>query len=770
MSLQQHLVNAGFGSALVYVACAACVAEVDTAAPEAKPGVVRQALSCTGKPAALPGTIDIYVAPGGSSAPTGGCGKPFATLQEAHDRIADPTNTDDPATSDYRVWVRGGVYEDESFDWTTFDLSGVHKISIESYPGEVATFDGLLGKNKFVNFKRADDPAGIDATNPPVNLGFRRIHVTNYRKWAIGIYRLGEVTIENSWFTNIGNRWAGVDAGLAVLHMGDADNCTIKNNVFSHIENVRESDVPARVAQWVPQDEDDEPPKPSDIYLIHVAYIHNDSDGNTFENNYVEHCSGDPFKTRNESDENKFLSNFTLWSGHRAFLNTHRNDAEDDDDEVNEFSSERNVLADNVALFPHPEFLAEDHPVNDLSWCTFPDCAHVTNASAASTPYMDSTGYLYPFIPDYEDVTSATQADIDNDGVDELFVAFSYPGHAGFVSDDLDGNVVFPAIPGLSLVLRTEGNEDRVLRKLVYKSDYWTQIPAIAGGDFISGGAKEVITAFQTPSETRIYRGSGVSSLTNQATLYTNTDIPPTRVTALAGGNFKTATAGDEFAVAIKNADDTETLWRGSKTTAQAAQLWTNTAAQWTGYHVGALAAVNPDSTTVQEVAASLHSSSATYLLWDVTTEFASQVYSDTSGSLWRVRSLVSTPDSGFDELYAGMEYWNVGRTYYFSDLLSGGVIHQIYSSEASESDRYWDTPAMTVRKIRSCREVVSILSGGDGDTTRVSAGDKNSIVAFGNYYRASLTPATDAEEDTTQLTRRSRGDTIADRIDCPPL
>lgn len=156
----------------------------------------------------------------------------------------------------------------------------------------------------------------------------------------------------------------------------------------------------------------------------------------------------------------------------------------------------------------------------------------------------------------------------------------------------------------------------------------------------MSGGAEEVVTAFHSSSKTYIYRGNGVGSLTNQATLYSDTSSSLTRVTALAGGNFKTGTgfAGDEFAVAIKNADNTETVWRGNTTTAHAAQLWTNTAAPWSGFNIGALAANNPNSTAAQEVAASLHSSTATYLLWDVTAGLASQVYSDTSGSLWRVR------------------------------------------------------------------------------------------------------------------------------------
>jgi hypothetical protein len=370
-------------------------------------------------------------------------------------------------------------------------------------------------------------------------------------------------------------------------------------------------------------------------------------------------------------------------------------------------------------------------------------------------------------LPDYEEVTAATQADVDNDGRDELFVAFRYPGHPGFTAQTNEGGVTFPSVPGLSLVLRTDGPDDRVLRRKVYSSDYWTEIPGLAGGDFESGGADEVITAFQNPSKTKIYRGNGKTSLTDRATLYSNQSSPPTRVTALAGGNFKSGTgfAGDEFVSAIKSADDTERLWRGNTTIAEQAELWKNTASPWTGYHVGALAAANPDSTGVQEVAASLHSSDATYLLWNVSTGLGSLVYSDTEGSLWRVRSLVAAPASGVDELYAGMEYWNVGRTYYFSDLLGGAVSHQIYTSTPGTSDRYWDTPAMARRSFADCTEVISILSGGGGDKTRVYAGDKSSISTYGTYYSTDLSPASGKSSDPTQLPHRTREDTIAN---CP--
>lgn len=718
--------------------------------------MVQQALSCTGKPAASAGTIDIYVAPasaGGDDSASGTCAAPLATLKAAHDKLPLPTLF----ASDYRIWVRGGVYQGESFDWTRLDLGGdatVHKIAIESYPGEVATFDGEGEsgevEGKFIGFERPDPTPSADVDNPSVNVSIRRIHVTNYGRIGIGLYHVGGVAIEDSWFTNIGNRWWEVKFGLGALHMGDADNCIIRNNVFSHIENVRPADNDRE-----PTDEDDDPA--ADITLVHVAYIHDDADRNIFENNYVEYCSGDPFKTRNDSDRNQFLGNLALWSGHRAFLNTHRDSAE--------APSVRNVLAGNVALFPHPEFIDEAHSVNDLSWCTNDDCTHVRDAADNKTPYMDTTGYLYPFVPAHEDVTSATQADVDNDGIDELFVVFRYPGHAGFVALEREGSVEFEAVPGLSLVLRTDGSDDRVLRKVAYKSDYWTEIPAIAGGNFVAGGADEVITAFQTPSKTLIYRGNGLTSLTNQATLYTHESASPTRVTALAGGNFKTGTGyeGDEIAVAIKNSDNTEAVWRGTSTTLQVAELWNNTASPWTGFNVGALAAVNPDSTAAQEIAASFHSSAATYLLWKVNGSVSShEVYADTSGSLWRVRSLVSTPDSGFDELYAGMEYWNVGRTYHFSDLVNGGVTQQIYSSTAGSSDRYWDTPAMARRSLAGCTEVVSILSGGDGETTRVYAGTKDSISAFGTYYRTDVAPSTEPAADRTQLLRRTRGDTIA--------
>ena len=126
------------------------------------------------------------------------------------------------------------------------------------------------------------------------------------------------------------------------------------------------------------------------------------------------------------------------------------------------------------------------------------------------------------------------------------------------------------------MVALRDGNETRLYRgngtssilnlsgtNGFYSSERWV-VPAMTASDFNNDGRDEIISAFHSASETRIYRGNGISSALNYGYFYSSTiwNIP-----ALAVGSYRNGSTPQLVTAFVKKNKDETRIYHGDGVT-----------------------------------------------------------------------------------------------------------------------------------------------------------------------------------------------------------
>lgn len=472
------------------VAAAGCAGESDLTSADAGAGATADDGCAIGEALGAE-ACTVYVATGGTPCerdasgaivrcPTGTAGDEFAGLQDLHDALPDPGES--AWTRDWLIQVRAGTYAGVGLvEWTKSDQSGAgHRVTIASHGGR-AVMDGLGQPTAFLH---------LSCTR---NVTVTGLTIQHY--YSAGIWVGGEscaaparsagnaVTFNVVQYIGSTQKPACGNKGYEGVAIVESEDNDVAHNQFVHLENMSEPHPDGHGE--------------AEFQLIHAVYLDSAS-GNRVEDNFVDLCTGAPFKVRDASNNNLFRRNYVNRSGSESSLN-----AWSASDERPSFG---NQLAQNVITFPYPS-----------TGAVLALCGGAGTPSCRSPDQLVVSGnHFVPAEPASEVVKAMTSADVDGDGAEETFVALEYPG--------------------LTKVVRTGASP--WLSELVYHDSSAT-VAALTGGNFDGAGSAEIVTAFEIGGATEVYRGTGLVSdarigLTDLGLLYRDTDR---RVTAMAAGD-----------------------------------------------------------------------------------------------------------------------------------------------------------------------------------------------------------------------------------------
>ncbi len=248
----------------------------------------------------------LYLAPTGSDANSGlRPDMPLRTLARAHELLllAAPQK-------DVEVRIKQGTYTAPPTTWT-FLVHG-HTVSFLPIDYEYGdSIDGIAGRPVF----RGDGTSGFWFTGQlpkghsggDARLRFYYLQVEKYDQGGLelngGIAEVGGLwrpatagyngnTVVGMYFTNLGSRWATPRFGYSGIDLVNSRKNLIRGNHFVRLEN-----------------------SGSAANVMHGVYLAHGSSGNTVRNNKFQMISGDPIRTRNDSNDNNVFSNVLRRTG-----------------------------------------------------------------------------------------------------------------------------------------------------------------------------------------------------------------------------------------------------------------------------------------------------------------------------------------------------------------------------------------------------------------------------------------------------------------------
>jgi hypothetical protein len=251
--------------------------------------------------------LRVYLAPGGSDGNDGTAPDRAVRSLTAAQRVIAAARRD----TDVEVRVQQGVYVSGPVQWTTY-VPG-HTIAflpIDYDFGEGSA--GISGRPIF----RGDGRNGfwLRATQQPADarLSFYFLQVEGYS--AGGIAFDGEHTqdpqntrqtpgngnsIYGMAFRRLGSKYVSSGVGYGAVDLINSRNNIIQNNSFEYLENRGGS---------------------TEENLLHGVYLSHHSSNNVIRDNRFYRISGDPIRTRDDSNENKVFGNTFTRTGAGAYF------------------------------------------------------------------------------------------------------------------------------------------------------------------------------------------------------------------------------------------------------------------------------------------------------------------------------------------------------------------------------------------------------------------------------------------------------------------
>lgn len=401
------------------------------------------------------------------------------SLKAAHDYVYDSYGLNWEAVNlinqEVVIYVTGDTYNGEYIDWKASSPS--FTLKIRAYPGHKPIFDGSQTNQNISRLLRVFNINDRSNQNWITNIHIEGLIIQNYINGIFFGGSLGDLTtqnghnvIKNNIFRNIGNKFSNQKPkAVSALGMSHSKNNIIEGNIFYRIEST-----------YLPGD-------------LHAIYLSNNASNNLVKDNYVTLCSSDPFRIRNGSNNNTFENNYLDQSGFYAFISEWYKTPADYPNNP-EVQSNGTVLNSNTCTFIYPE------NQNRGSISLFKS---VSNSGLDNNYTDDGNNFIKGGIPECEVIGDVASGDIDDDGVDELFIGFNYVN--------------------FTKIVRSRPGMEPYLSKVLYKSNYW-KVGALEMNDFDNDGAQELIVAFNAltnnTNNTQIFKGDGITSVSNQGLLY----------------------------------------------------------------------------------------------------------------------------------------------------------------------------------------------------------------------------------------------------------
>lgn len=278
---------------------------------------------------------------------------------------------------------------------------------------------------------------------------------------------------------------------------------------------------------------------------MHAIYIAHYSQNNLVEKNYVGHCSGDPFRIRDNSNNNTFNDNYAYRSGRSGFISEwFRDNTESESTQI--------YINNNTFTFCHP-----DKDIDNPTLYTY----SFNNDGGNIVPnyYTGSNNFTIGTPPACEEVATIVSFDINGDGIEELFTGINYEDFSIvlkstsrfypylnkvlFVSTNWEvgaldankyGNESFKKIIiGLNdrngngtKIYKGDGINSILNYGLIFSNDWW-KVKAMTSGDYDGDGKNEIFVAFNDDYDsnsynTQIFKGDGLASVSNLGMFYSN--------------------------------------------------------------------------------------------------------------------------------------------------------------------------------------------------------------------------------------------------------
>ena len=682
----------------------------------------------------------------------------FISLQDVNDKLTGPI------TQNWVIYVHSGTYWDASVVWTKTDPA--HTVEIRAPGSDKPVFDGRSSDS---------DPTGgakffgLNASGPS-NLTLRGLTIQHYHKHGVTLHNCaqtnsygdcldaasGNNSIINNVFQYIGSREDPdlCEHGYSVIGIDSSKDNTVSGNQFVHIENVSELQYNCDCV-----------PFENDFELIHVVYLSDRASNNLIKDNFIDLCTGAPFKVRNRSNNNIFRRNYVNRAGTDHVLNAWHAKPSDADDDVDECFSHGNQLIDNVITFPYPAKPALVENVRKLELCGGSP-AERTSCSTTEllencegvpevfVQFTSTNNYIYKVEPESELVRAIATANTTSTSTQEVFLAFEYE------SSD-------PEAPPLFTKIVSTGRTPWLSELVSYSTS--RSVTAMTGGNFDGIGNPELVTAFDESGTTKVYRGSGVQVLpgvtgaTDLGLVYQDAVWD---VKALAAGDLDANGSDELFTGLVRSC--CKRIYRGNGTTS----LTTYGNLLDTGEVPVALAVGNFDGVGAPELVSALETSSPYSVRIARGTGIGTGGATNLSepypaNTWWHVRSMAGQDGErdGDVELQTGFHGLNLTRISRGNGTTTAATT-TIYES----SNGYWTVPALARRTGPSSDELVCGFQAWDAEETQVWSGDGvTSATSVASHYASIFNGADDPEVvPDRQCKQVPLGCEPVDPPDCP--